>query len=595
MTPHDFLRELWQDKPDDHFILIWSLPDKRSRWFREIPAAAEFVADADGRDVYVGVGLSNRDCGPSRRCLSNEVSGLAGFWADLDLRSSAHSKLALPGSIEEALTVVPASTPPTFVVATGNGAHAWWLFKEPLIFENNAERDAAARLATRWNTMLRLNAAARGWALDRLSDLARVLRIPGTLNRKEPQNPKPVVIHAQSDRRYSLADFEKLLDSAGVPNPDAHSSAIEKWTEQFQDTPLVVNLNAQVPQELLEGWMAQDLRFRNTWFRQRHDLKDQSQSGYDLALADFGIEAGLAPQQIVELIIHHRNVHRQKQRTRQDYFERTIAKAAARTEGSATLPPAPVAMPPPASGLPLPLSAEADPVESSDEITPGVDPLAAKATLCEYISEVLGIRILRIIKVTGKEPTYQIVLENSKIEINNIGKLLDQNSVRMAIATATNKLTRRLKPKQWDNLAQSILDALIEVEGGPETQLEGVVRMYLQQYLSDVAFIPSIEGQPSNATRRPMLINGQIAVNSADFQLFVNKTFVQNLSVKAVASMLAAIAAMNTRVRSSKGREQGRWMLPVTEFNPADYVEKFQREEDPDNSSTLQQWAPRTQ
>jgi hypothetical protein len=579
MTPLGFLQQLWQDKPEDHHILIWSLPEKRSRWFREIPAAAEFIANANGSDVYVGVGLSKRDHGPTRRCISEEISGLAGFWSDLDLHSEAHNQKALPSSIEEALTVIPKGMPPTMVIATGNGAHAWWLFKEPIVFETSEERGAAARLAARWNTLLRLNAAARGWAFDRLSDLARVLRIPGTINHKDRERPKQVVVHTASDRRYTLSDFEQLLDEAAVPDPEAHSRAAREWTEQFQDSPLVINLSAQVPQELLNGWMAQDLRFRNTWFRQRHDLKDQSQSGYDLALADFGTEAGLTPQQIVDLIIHHRALHRQKQRTRQDYFERTLARAAEHCDGAATLPPlpeAPAAVAPEPSGSDPDKDAQAEPPDTSE---PSVDPLAAKAALCEYISEVLGVRILRIVKITGKEPTYQIVLENSKIEVNNVGKLLDQNSVRMAIATATNKLTHRLKPKLWDRLAQSILDALIELEGGPETQLEGVVRMYLEQYLSDVAFIPAIDGQPSNAIRRPMLIEGQIAINSADLQLFVNKTFVQSLSVKAMASMLAAIGAKNIRVRGSKGREQGRWMLPVTEFDPADFVEKFQREE----------------
>ena len=74
------------------------------------------------------------------------------------------------------------------------------------------------------------------------------------------------------------------------------------------------------------------MRFKNTWLRQRHDLKDQSQSGYDLALADFGIDAGLSEQQIVDLIIHHRSLYSQKQRTRVDYFQRTIARAARRSD-----------------------------------------------------------------------------------------------------------------------------------------------------------------------------------------------------------------------------------------------------------------------
>jgi hypothetical protein len=40
MTPHEFLEQLWADKPSDLFILIWTLQDKRSRWFRNFEEAA---------------------------------------------------------------------------------------------------------------------------------------------------------------------------------------------------------------------------------------------------------------------------------------------------------------------------------------------------------------------------------------------------------------------------------------------------------------------------------------------------------------------------------------------------------------------------
>ena len=33
---------------------------------------------------------------------------------------------------------------PTIVIATGNGAHAWWLFKEPYIFDGDDDRQAVA-------------------------------------------------------------------------------------------------------------------------------------------------------------------------------------------------------------------------------------------------------------------------------------------------------------------------------------------------------------------------------------------------------------------------------------------------------------------
>jgi hypothetical protein len=171
------------------------------------------------------------------------------------------------------------------VVATGNGAHAWWLFKEPYIFASDDERKDAARLIARWQTLLRLNAAARGWAFDRLADLARILRIPGTVNRKDPANPKPVTLFSHTDRRYNPSDFEEWLDEAAVPDPATEEQAARDWAERFKDKPLVINLNARIPHEMIDRWVEADLRFRNTWLKQRHDLKDQSQSGYDLALA----------------------------------------------------------------------------------------------------------------------------------------------------------------------------------------------------------------------------------------------------------------------------------------------------------------------
>ena len=69
MTPRSFLELLWQYKPEEQYILIWTLQDKRSHWFTDVTKAAEFVvATTKDLDVYVGVGLSKEDHGPARRC-----------------------------------------------------------------------------------------------------------------------------------------------------------------------------------------------------------------------------------------------------------------------------------------------------------------------------------------------------------------------------------------------------------------------------------------------------------------------------------------------------------------------------------------------
>lgn len=228
---------------------------------------------------------------------------------DLDLKSEAHGNKPLPTTMADALSVLPKDMPPTIIIATGNGAHAWWLLKEPHPTETEQERTDAARLVARWHTMLRLKSASKGWVYDRLSDLARVLRIAGTQNHKDPANPKNVTVFNQTDRFYNLSDFEEYLDDCQIPDPDEEERAAREWRERFADKPLTINPNATIPQEMLDAWMREDMKFRNTWNRQRHDLKDQSGSGYDLALACFGIDAGLSEQQIVDLICHHRKAH----------------------------------------------------------------------------------------------------------------------------------------------------------------------------------------------------------------------------------------------------------------------------------------------
>jgi hypothetical protein len=116
-----------------------------------------------------------------------------------------------------------------------------------------------------------------------------------------------------------------------------------------------------------------------------------------------------------------------------------------------------------------------------------------------------------------------------------------------------------------------MLDACILEEGTEELHQDGAARMYLDQYLSETTFIPSIEGQMAQERRRPMVRDGRITICAPDLQMHINKTTQQNLSVRSVAAMLSAIGAKAVRVRGKKIREQSRWELPLEEFDPSDY------------------------
>ena len=202
----------------------------------------------------------------------------------------------------------------------------------------------------------------------------------------------------------------------------------------------------------------------------------------------------------------------------------------------------------------------------------GRDGNRSKASICRRISGAFEIEVLRIVKISGKQPIYRMETAVGKIEFDNIVKFTSQQAVRMAIAATAGKLIGHFKPKMWREIAQSMLDACIVQEGSEELHQEGAARMYLGQYLAETAFIQSIEGQQAQDLRKPMVRDCLITVCASDLQMYVNRTAQQNFTVREIAAMLSAIGATTIRVRGSRIKEQSRWELPLTEFDPADYT-----------------------
>jgi hypothetical protein len=135
----------------------------------------------------------------------------------------AHKKQRLPATREEASTFL-AGLPiaPSLVVDSGWGIQPHWLLDQLWLFADAAERREAAALVRRFQTAIHQQAVQYGWTLDSTHDLTRVLRIPGTLNRK--LRPVPVqLLSMDLGRRYSRADLMRALPatSASAPVADA--------------------------------------------------------------------------------------------------------------------------------------------------------------------------------------------------------------------------------------------------------------------------------------------------------------------------------------------------------------------------------------
>jgi len=573
MTPLDFLNRLWQYKPEEQYLLIWTWPDKLSRWFTKVPEAAAYVSSINGgRDVYMGVGLAGKDYGPSHRCASDEITAIAAISADFDIASEAHPDKPLPATIEQAIALAPELLPPSLVISTGNGAHCWWILREPHVFESEQDRKDVARLLYRWHTMLKFAAGNHGWVYERLADLARILRIPGTRNLKDPQHPKDVTAYREIDRQYNLGDFEEFLDAAGIPDQDAQERAAKEWAARFADKTLVINPSARIAQELIDLWMKDNMRFRNTWLRQRHDLKDQSNSAYDMALAWFAAQMDLPEQMAVDLIMHHRAVLGKPARTRLDYYQRTISaaydKAAEAKAGEAK--PSTAQVGGPRDSGPQAGAAQSGAPVMSEAAAMITDPIQRRGQLCQEISEKLGVTIVKLTKITGENPHYLVHTEKGVLEFASPLQI-------RSYETWCNKLYGQLdhvidppiKAKEWLKLSKKIALACEIQECAPNETFEGKCTAWLKEYLADQPFIAQIEGTPVQNQKLPMVYEGRIVVHTDAYSAWLTKHHHGDYSSNKAATMLKVLGAEVTKkFRNSRYNRQMRWVLPLPAFDP---------------------------
>lgn len=316
-----FLEDLFGDElTPDRRIAVFTTPDRQTRFFHDLGQLGLYARQRSStQNVYFGVGLIRGE--PKGRGKYDDIAGIGALWCDIDVRSPAHPKGNLPESVEEAngiLSVMP--LPPSISVHSGHGLHAYWLLHEPWIFQDDEERKCAASLAKGWHGRVCALAGKQGWALENLGDLTRVLRLPDTLNHNGLDDPVEVqILQSESGCRYAADDFQQFL-------PDEEPS---EAATKAQIGPLVLDIDAEPPAVKLLETASQSPLFWQTWNRQRDDLPDQSQSGYDLSLATIAMLNNWNDQEVANLIITARRHHGQKpeKAMREDYIRGTIGRA----------------------------------------------------------------------------------------------------------------------------------------------------------------------------------------------------------------------------------------------------------------------------
>jgi hypothetical protein len=458
------------DDGDHLYFYGWTLADKRSHWFPVSdgvePAAERLVSLAENSDVYIGVSLADEALGGNQRVRSDSSAGIFGLWADIDVRDpDVHKKWNLPPDIDSAVELLDSTgCEPTIVVHSGHGLQAWWLFSEAMIFHTEEDRAEAAQLAESWNTTLRVLAAERNWTVDSTFDLARVMRLPGTVNRKG--EPVPVCFYRDSFGPFynpsDLSDFfvsEERLKQSGL-----------KATRSYVVGDLVLDAQASAPADRLMALRDADDRFDATWKEDRRDLDrvDGSPSQYDMSMIAQLVAAHWEDQDIVDACIHRRRSRGHDLKLRADYWKRTIAKARSNAA-----------------------------VEWSEEhLEEQVDALAeAKADgddemvrerrreVLDSLSTMLGYEITSFIKFVGDPPSFDLRTPIGSVHYADAAQFTSQNQFCSKFWSVTGYRPTNMRPADWNNIVNLFGDIWEEQEIGSEATELGLMSRYLENYL----------------------------------------------------------------------------------------------------------------
>ncbi|MBM4072657.1 MAG: hypothetical protein FJ271_27575 [Planctomycetes bacterium] len=344
ITASTFLSMLFQ--PDDwislRLVQTWEEDDKKKTkvvgeycyQLRYLVARdalqLEIIADHAERDkANLFFGVNPRPCRSGNPWRANEgsvdcaghIGVIRNYYCDLDQTPP-----------DEAAKITPT---PSIVLASGNASHVYWRLAQPVtvphttspVFKRKGPRGTItdhadgpgvpkpSPEAEHVSTVLAgLSESLNG---DHCTDLARLLRLPGTLNYKGFRNgrqPKPVYVHAVNDVTYSFSDFEKYAMSVPSTTKKANTRPVE---------------TALIDKDRVANVFSKDLAKLEDAIRACQEAVVGSRSEYDYALVCRAVQLGLDPDAVWNEVSP---ISKFAERTRESYFDKMWEKAAARQQ-----------------------------------------------------------------------------------------------------------------------------------------------------------------------------------------------------------------------------------------------------------------------
>jgi len=218
MEPLNFFRQWFSRCPSNSTLTLSYFKGKRciSRHYAH-EYLEHFVEDGvkygQEHNTFFSVSPTTLPLTSSARGSNTQVASMPGFYVDIDLRDpSAHVQKALPEDLAEVRMLIDTQLPaPTSMVFTGHGVHLYYLLTDAMIITDEKARKNAKAYQGGFYEFVRAKFAEKGWKIDKCCDLARMMRFPGSLNLKDPDQIVKCHILELVENAYPLSDFEKYL------------------------------------------------------------------------------------------------------------------------------------------------------------------------------------------------------------------------------------------------------------------------------------------------------------------------------------------------------------------------------------------------
>lgn len=220
--------------------------------------AAELAATITDANVWFGV---NPVTGPPRtnagRGTADQIEHLTALYADLDVKPDGLDTFDTAHQVVDVLSHI-LGTRPSVTVLSGNGLQPYWP-----IDDQPTGPDARA-LLRRFGRLVAAVAERHGGRTDSVYDLARVLRVPGSHNLKNPAHPKPVIALADTGRPLTVDEIDERLLEYGInENPEDRETltAVIATTGEW----VYADRTCVYVRQMIDNWKTDTPTARHPW------------------------------------------------------------------------------------------------------------------------------------------------------------------------------------------------------------------------------------------------------------------------------------------------------------------------------------------